>query len=381
MFRSHLPALLLFTLIFFVNFLARIVLAPLLPSVEADLSLSHVESGSLFLLISIGYFFTLLCSGFISSRLTHKQTIIFSSTMLGLALVYISFSTSLLGIRMGLIALGMATGPYLPSGIASLTDMVESHNWGKAIAIHELAPNLSFVLAPLISELVLIWFSWRTVFVTLGLTALLLGGIFARYGRGGSFKGNPIRPAAFKSFITKPVFWIMVVLFCLGISNNMGIYTMLPIFLVSTHGIQRSWANTLLSLSRVAAVGMALAGGWATDYFGPRSVLKIVFLVSGLLTIFIGLAPSSWVAVAVFLQPLAAVCFFPAGLAALSATSSSEGRNLAVALAIPITILFGGGFVPTFIGLTGDFGSFALGIVLTGTAISIGFWLCRFVRN
>lgn len=381
MFRSHLPALLLFTTIFFVNFLARIVLAPLLTSVEADLFLSHVESGSFFLLMSLGYFTTLLCSGFISSRLTHKQTVILSSTALGLALIYISFSTTLLSIRLGFIALGMGAGPYFPSGMASLTDMVEPRDWGKAIAIHELAPNLSFVLAPLISELVLVWFSWRTVFMTLGLIAVLLGGIFTKFGQGGDFNGNPVRPAAFNNFITDPEFWIIVILFCLAISNNLGIYTMLPLFLVIAHGIQRSWANTLLSLSRIAAVGIALASGWAADSFGPKRVMQIVFLLSGLLTIFIGLAPSSWMAVAVFLQPLAAVCFFPAGLAVLSRTSSSAGRNLAVALAVPIAMLFGGGVVPTFIGLTGDFSSLALGIFVTGTMISIGAWVSGYVKD
>jgi len=54
-FCDRLPLLLL-TSIFFVNFLARILLAPLMPAVESDLGLSHAEAGSFFLLVSLGYF-------------------------------------------------------------------------------------------------------------------------------------------------------------------------------------------------------------------------------------------------------------------------------------------------------------------------------------
>jgi len=139
--------LLLLALIFFLNFKARIILAPLMPTVEKDLSIGHGEAGSLFLLISVGFFPVLLGSGYFSSRLTHRKTIILSATALGIALLGVSFSNSLWGIRLGLIFLGMAAGLYLPSGIATLTSMVASRHWGKALVIHELAPNLSFVVA------------------------------------------------------------------------------------------------------------------------------------------------------------------------------------------------------------------------------------------
>ncbi|MBT8363919.1 MAG: MFS transporter, partial [Deltaproteobacteria bacterium] len=115
-FRAQLTPLLLLTSIFFVNFMSRIILAPLMPGVKSELALSHAEAGSLFLLISLGYFTTLLLSGFISSRLTHRKIIMFSCIAVGLALLLTSFSTGLWGMRLGLVALGMAAGPYMPSG-------------------------------------------------------------------------------------------------------------------------------------------------------------------------------------------------------------------------------------------------------------------------
>jgi NNP family nitrate/nitrite transporter-like MFS transporter len=371
-FRDVWPALVLLTSIFFLNFSARIVLAPLMPAVESDLGISHAEGGSLFLLISLGYFAALLASGFITSRLTHKQTIISSNIALGFALLVTSFSSGLWGMRLGLIMVGMATGPYIPSGIATLTTLVRSRDWGKAIGTHELAPNSSFVLAPLVCEAVLYWFTWRTVFMVLGIATFVLAGVFARFGRGGEFQGEFVGCASYLNILSKPSFWIMVILFSLGISSTLGIYTMLPLYLVTDHGMERNWANTLIALSRIAGIAMTLIGGWATDRIGPKQILRVVFLLTGLLTMFIGFASSSWVDVAVFLQPLVAVCFFPAGLAALSMVGSPKERNIMVSLTVPIAFLVGGGGSPSLIGFFGDVGFFGLGIAFVGGLIFMG---------
>ena len=371
-FRDGLPALILLTSIFFVNFSARIVLAPLMPAVESDLAISHAEGGSFFLLISLGFFVAILASGFITSRLTHKQTIICTNIVLGFALLFTSFSTGLWGMRLGLIMVGMATGPYIPSSIATLTTLIRSRDWGKAIGIHELAPNLSFVLAPLVCEAVMYWFTWRTVFMVLGIATFLLAGVFARFGRGGEFQGEFVGYPSYLNILSKPSFWILVMLFRLGISSTLGIYTMLPLYLVTDHGMERNWANTLIALSRIAGIAMTLIGGWATDRIGPKQILRVVFLLTGLMTIFIGFASSSWVGVAVFLQPLVAVCFFPAGLAALSMVSSPKERSIMVSLTVPIAFLVGGGGAPTLIGFLGDVSFFGPGIALVGGLILTG---------
>lgn len=379
-FGAGMVPLLLLTSIFFVNFLARIILAPLMPGIESDLAISHAEAGSLFLVISLGYFVSLLGSGFISSRLTHKRTIIFSAMTMGLALISISFCPGLRSMRLGAFCLGVAAGPYLPSAIATLTTLFESRHWGRAIAIHELAPNLSFVLAPLICEIVLYRYTWRAVFVLMGLVAMVLSMVFMRFGRGGDFSGDPLGFASVRGIVSKPVFWVMVALFGLAISSTLGIYSMLSLYLVTEHGMERQWANTVIGLSRVASIAVTFAGGWATDRFGPRVVLKAVFLLTGLTTVFIGVASSAWVTVAVFLQPIMAVCFFPAGLAALSMASSSGDRNIAVSLTVPLAFIMGGGATPTFVGYMGDVSSFGAGITLVGGAILLGSFISGFLK-
>jgi NNP family nitrate/nitrite transporter-like MFS transporter len=379
-FRSQVGPILLLTGIFFVNFLARIILAPLLPTIEKDLGVSHGEAGSLFLLIAIGYLISLLGSGFVASRLTHKRTIVLSATSIGIALLWISLSSSQLGIRLGLIMLGLAAGLYIPSGISTLTSLVNPSQWGKALAIHELAPNVSAVAAPLLSEVLLKWFSWRGTLALLGSVSIIVGVTFAHFGKGGDFVGEAPSVTSFRTILAIPAFWIITVLFGLAIGGSLGVYAMLPLFLVTERGIDRYWANTLVALSRISGVGMAFLAGWTTDRFGPRRTMVVVFLLTGLMTVLLGAVKGSWLILIVFLQPMLAVCFFPAGLAAISCIGPTSSRNVAVSLTIPFAFLVGAGAIPTGIGIMGDSVSFALGFALVGVLILAGFMLSLILK-
>ena len=376
-FRTQVGGILYLALIFLLNFTARIVLAPLMPAIEENLSLSHSQAGSLFLLITAGYFPAVMASGFVSSRLNHRRTIVLSASAVGLMLLFIARTESLWGIRVGLFGLGIAAGLYLASGIATLTSLVSSRHWGKALAVHELAPNLSYVLAPLLAEAFLGFLSWRGVLAVLGILSIVLGLVFARFAQGGAFKGESPNPAAFKSLLDNPSFWVMVALFGAGISGTLGIFSMLPLYLTAERGFDRGLANTLVGLSRVMGTVTNLLAGWATDRIGPRRTLIYVLFLSGILTVLLATLPGRWIVLPVFLQPMVAVCFFPAGLAALSHIGPPEARNITVSLTVPLGFLFAGGFVPMGIGLLGDAGSFALGIGIVGLLVLSGSFLSR----
>jgi NNP family nitrate/nitrite transporter-like MFS transporter len=386
-FSAQLKPLMVLTSIFGVNFAARIIYAPLMPVIEKDLNISHGEAGSLFLLISIGYFISLTGSGWVAAHLTHRKTITLSSMVLGLALIGTAFSNSLWTIRLSLLVLGLAAGLYLPSGIATLMEFISTRHWGKAIAVHELAPNLAFVSSPLLSELVLVWFSWQTALLLLGIAALLMGVVFARFGSGGDFPGVAPSFESFKPFFREPAFffrepafWLMLLLFGLGICGTLGTYTILPLYLVNDHGIERNFANSLVALSRISGLGMAFVGGWLTDRIGAKTTLIHVFLLNGIATILMGITSAPWVMVVVFVQAMLAVCFFPAGFAVLSRIGPSNARNLAVSLTVPFAFLFGGGAVPAGIGFMGDVASFSLGVILVGVLVLSGALLSLFLK-
>ncbi|MDO9514888.1 MAG: hypothetical protein Q7J01_02140, partial [Syntrophales bacterium] len=65
--RLHVLPVVFLTVVFFLNFISRVILSPLMPSIEADLGLGHGAAGSFFLFITAGYFISIAGSGFISS--------------------------------------------------------------------------------------------------------------------------------------------------------------------------------------------------------------------------------------------------------------------------------------------------------------------------
>jgi MFS family permease len=379
-FRSKLIPLFLIASIFLLNFTSRIVLAPLLPTIEDNLGLSHGDAGSLFLFLSVGYFISLLGSGHISSRISHNKTIAVSAIAAGIALFAVSLSKDLFAMQCCVFLLGISAGTYLPSGITTVTSLVNSKDWGKAVAIHELAPNLSFILTPLLVAVLLHWFFWRHILFLIATGSMIAGIAFARFGKGGHFLGQAPNFSAIKTILKAPNFWILIFLFSLAITSTLGIYNMLPLYLVAEHGVNHEWANTLVGISRISTLGMAFFAGWATDRLGPKTIMLFVFFVTGILTLLLGIASTHWVIIVVFLQPIFAVCFYPAGFSALSSISTSENRNVAVSLTIPIAFVLGGGAVPAFIGIMADLGYFSWGISLSGILIMTGFFFSLFLK-
>jgi NNP family nitrate/nitrite transporter-like MFS transporter len=360
--RSQIGPLLFLVGIFFLNFLSRIILSPLMPAIENDLRIGHDEAGSLFFLISLGYCVGLLASGFVSSRLSHRKTIFLSSIAVGLGLMIVSVSHNLWAIRSGLIFLGMAAGFYLPSGIATVTGLIRPEHWGKAIAFHELAPNLGFLIAPLLAEALLSFFLWRGVLLLIGIGSIVAGAVFIFWGKGGTFRGEAPDLKTLQSILGGSSFWILIVLFSLGTGASFGVYSMIPLYLVSEKGMERTWANTLLGLSRISALVIVLLSGWVTDRLGARRTLKAVFLANGLSTMILGTVSGSWIVIMLFVQPMIATCFFPAGFAALSRMGSPRIKNVAISVTASLGILLGGGVIPAGIGLIGEYGLFPLGL-------------------
>ncbi|MBN2437319.1 MAG: MFS transporter [Deltaproteobacteria bacterium] len=369
--KTRIFLLTLLTGIFLLNFLSRVVLAPLLPVIEKELGIGHAAAGGFFMLIATGYAAGLFGSGFVSSRLTHRRTIAWSAVACGCFLLLIAASHSLWAIRLGLILLGVSSGIYLPSGMTTITASIPAVHWGKAIAVHELAPVFAYILAPFVVEGVLVFWPWQAALAVIGVASAILGLTFLRFGPGGDFTGEAPTIGNIRLLSGKPAFWIMVVLFGLSIGSSMGLFSMMTLYLVAERDFERGMANALIGLSRIPVIAMALISGWISDRFGPKPTIAAVMLFNGLATILLGVIPGRWVILTVVLQPMLTVCFFPAGFTILSRIVPSGARNLSVSLTLFIAYLIGGGFLPTLLGIFGDMGAFSAALILVGSLMSL----------
>ena len=369
--NSSLPfwPLFLLVFIFYLNFVSRIIMAPLLPIIETELGLGHGQVGSFFFFVASGYAIGLLGSGVISFLLTHRLTITFAGMMGGVALIFISRSTSITGIYAGQVIIGIFAGFYLPSGIATITENISREHWGKAMAIHELAPNLAFISTPLLSEGLLKFFSWRGALTALGVWAILMPVLILMFGRGSRKKGEPPRLALMREIVTDPSCWVMATFFMVSIGASYGIYTMLPLYLVSEIRMDRQWANTLIGLSRTFGVVVLFSYGFFTDRMGPKRAMTFYLVTTGLSTFLLGFVRGSGsitILALVFLQAASVVCLFPVGFTIVSWLFPDRLRGVAVSLVIFVGFLLGGGIIPTAIGYWAEAFSFSSAFALLG---------------
>ncbi len=365
-FGRILPALLLLAAVFLLNFISRVIFSPLLPVIQKDMHLAHAVAGSFFLVISSGYFVSILFSGTVSSRLGHKRTIVLSAVVSGLMLSLIGFSDTALSMRIGLFFLGYGAGLYLQSGLATISYLVPAAYLARGMAVHELAPNIGFVTAPLLCGLMLQYFSWREGLQLLGVVLGCMGMIYALLGSRNDLQAKRMDFSLVRGLVVLPQFWLMVLFFALAICATLGIYAMLPLYLVVEHGMEPDSANRLVSLSRASSVVMPLVAGWFGDRFGNSVVMMSVLLLAGMLTVPLGIFNGCLLVVFVVLQPMVAVCFFPSGFAVLSRIGGKELQGAAVSLCIPFAFLFGGGVIPVAIGAVGDYLSLAAGFIGIG---------------
>ena len=366
--------------ILFMTLTSRLMFSPLLLRIEADLGISHARATTFFLLVSLGYSFSMLASGFVSRTLTHRYTIVLASLSTGVMLFFVAMSSTLIAMQIGMVLLGMGSGLYLASGMATLYDLVDPKNLGKTIGIHEIGPSLSFMAAPLLAQIFAPVLGWRGVLMLIAALCFALGALFALFGRGGRFRGETPSFGNLHLLFSQSSFLIILVFFCLVASASLGTYAILPTFLVTERGLTEGMSNLFVGLSRVSGPFMVFFTGWLIDRADVRRLFVVVFTALGLATLLLGFGHGALLVAAMVLQPLFTAAFFPAAFALLANVGPHRLRNVAVSLVIPFAYFFGGGAVPAFLGIMGERGAFGLGIALIGALMLVSLVLLLFLK-
>jgi NNP family nitrate/nitrite transporter-like MFS transporter len=371
-FRVRAGAVFFLAGLFLLNFMARFILAPLMPFLEQEIHITHAQAGSLFLVTSAGFAVTQFASGFVSSRLTHRKALILSILTVGIALLGLGFMRSLAGIRLALIVLGLAAGLHIPSALAAITAMVRRQDWGKAMGLHSSAPTLGLVLGPLMVAALMGFLSWRMLIILLGVFTLILGSAFLAFGKCGEFPGDAPKLAALKQIIRLPSFWLVILLLLMAVGGSVGLFTVMPLYLITERGMDSTSANTFLGFAQISGFVAALGGGWFADRVGPKRAIAVLIAAGGVANIFLGLSSDRWLLIFLFIQPVLTGALFPGLFTALSRIVAPNLRSVVASVAVPIAFFVGAGLFPALFGYLGQTHSFSLGFVLAGSLMLLG---------
>lgn len=371
---------LLVTLLFFLAFISRFIFSPLMPSIRADLGMEPSQAGTIFFLGSLGLFAGSVFSGFLSSRIQHRRTLALSVLVAAVTLMACYFAHSVWFIRAAMIVLGVCAGLNQPSVVATIAAMVSREDWGKALSVQQLGPRFSYAVAPFFAVGLLAIVSWQAALAVLGVFAAVCGIAFLIWGDCGGFPGTRPNTELLGVILRGRSFWIMILLFALGMGAQAGLYTMIPLYLTQQRGFTAASANTVLGLASIPPLLTTFFAGWLTDRIGAKKAVLAFMLVTGAATIAMGSTSGGWVVASIFVLSGVSACFFPPAYAALSRIVQPNLRSVVAGLAPPTAFILGGGLLPIALGYMGQAYSFGLGIVITGAAVAVGSFVVFGVR-
>ncbi len=365
-FAAALPWVGLVGLLFFVNYGSRAVLAPLLLPLEADLGLNHAQATRLLFLMACGFTVSLAASGFLLSRIAPRRMAAFSCMATGAVLMGMSFVHDHATARYMFVLMGLAAGLYFPAGMATLGSLARQRDWGKAVSIHELGPNLSFVAVPLLAEAGLRVTDWRGVLLAVGVVGMLTGIVFAWIGRGGRTMAEPPSVRGLSGVLRSPLTWLFAWLLAVGVAGEYAVYSVLPLHLVDEMGLAPGSANGLLAASRAVTPFAALAGGWVADRMGARRTIAASLGLTGLSLLAMAVPSSLVVTAGMTVQGAMTAFIFPAIFKELARCWPAGYQPTVLCIATPVSSLIGTGAAPALLGMAGQSWSFSGGFVLLG---------------
>jgi predicted MFS family arabinose efflux permease len=276
------------------------MIAPLLPDLARDLSVSLVTAGQLVTVFSLTYALSSPVLTAITGDVDRRRLLI--GSMLAFAAAnFVAWSAhgyaTLLAAR---ILLAVAAGLYVPNANALASAIVEPARRGTALSIVTGGTSVAVALGVPLGALIGDRFGWRLNFAAVGVlgfiaTAGLLSGLPRDIA--GRLPVASLRERV--EVARQPAVLLALLSTMLWATGAYAVYTYLASFLVLAAGLAGSFVSAVLFMWGVAAVIGLWLGGRLTDRFGYLPV--IVTSLSLLVLAFLSLSAS-----AILLPPVAA---------------------------------------------------------------------------
>jgi NNP family nitrate/nitrite transporter-like MFS transporter len=361
--------LLFLWILWFLNVSARTIFSPILPLIEDEFMIRHARASSIFIFQSMGYASSVCFAGFYSGRFGYKRSIALSLAITSFALFLLSFIKTFSAFYLFSFILGLASGIYLPSVLPFITEYFVENKWGKSIAIHDSAASISIFSTPLVILFFIHFCTWRGVLEVLAVALMISAVIF--YSISDEIKIRHSQKIRLGNLLKTQFLWVMIIIWVFAAGANIGVYFIVPLYLTKELSLSIGSANSILGMSRLGGIGVAVLCGFLIDRFNLKKLMFAMLFLSGICTILVGVVPAGFIGFSLFFQAIFMAGFFPAALVTVTKMFSSETRSVAIGIILAFSVIFGGGLVPYLLGFAGDLLSFRFGISLLGILVSL----------
>jgi predicted MFS family arabinose efflux permease len=317
------------------------MIAPLLPDLSRDLSVSIASAGQLVTVFALTYALSSPLLTAITGDIDRRRLLI--ASMLAFAAAnFVAWSAhTYTGLLVARILLAVAAGLYVPNANALGSAMVDVSRRGTALSIVTGGTSVAVALGVPLGALIGDRFGWRVNFAAVGALALIAtAGLLAGLPRdiAGRLPVASLRER--RDVVRQPAVFVALLSTMLWATGAFTVYTYLASFLASGAGLTGSFVSIVLFTWGVAAVIGLRLGGRLTDRFGYFSV--IAASLSALVLAFLILSTSAVILppptarapilLAIVLWGVSAWSFWPAQQARLISIAGVKVAPVALSL-------------------------------------------------
>lgn len=297
------------------------MIAPLLPNLAGDLSVSVAAAGQLVTVFALTYAFSSPILTVLTSSLNRRRLLVLSMIGFALANVLAFAAKDYWELIAARVFLAITAGLYVPNANALAGALVRPERRGSALAVVSGGTTIAVAFGVPLGAIIGAKFGWRAMFAGVGVLALIATlGLLAGLARdvGSSLPATGLRERV--GVIRRPAVLRTLLVTTLWATGAYTVYTYIASLLYTTAGIEGPYLSAVLFVWGLSAATGIFAGGTLTDNHGARPVIVVGLLFLALA--FASLSMSATllskavavgpVIVAIVIWGLSAWAFFPA---------------------------------------------------------------------
>lgn len=377
----------LMTLLNFVNYIDRTILAAVLPKIGTDLKLTDDRLGLLGGAFLFSFLLTSPVFGQLGDRLSRTRLMASGVALWSIATAGAGWARSFRQLFAARAMVGIGEASYATVSPALLSDYYPKSRRGRIFAIFYLAIPVGTAAGYLLGGVIEAQFGWRAAFFAVGLPGLLLAiltlairdpprGIHDDLTEAVRSEplGKTLRILACNRTYVLTVIGYTAYTFALG-----GMTIWAPSFFYRERHLSLAWANTLIGgIPVIAGIAGTFVGGYLSDLLRPR-IRQSYLYVSG--WSMVASVPFAWLGLTakeprIYVAALLVAEFFiflstgPINVVLVNVVPVSM-RAMAMAVSIFVSHLLGDAFSPYILGKISVHAGLSTAVLIMPVAIAM----------
>lgn len=270
------------------------VIAGILPALASDLAVPVALAGQLVTVFSLAYAIGTPVLAVVTGGMERKRLLSLAMAGFGAANLIAALAPNYEGLLVARVLLALAAGAFMPAASAYAATVAPPARRGRALAFIYTGFTGAMLVGVPVGTLVGDRFGWRmTFFGVAGLAFVALLGILLSLSR---LPGQATVTFADRLAVAcrRDILSVLLVTI-IGMTGVFAVYTYLAPFLLQVAGFDGTAIAATLLVFGLGGMFGNLAGGMASDRFGPRRVLAIVLGVVVVLFAMLSIA-AEWLA-------------------------------------------------------------------------------------